>query len=234
MRQIPIQNLNGSGIRLADRRSLGQTRSRFGTPIVLGLAGAGAIYVSKSLEDEKTKIFAQVLGYGAIAYGVYSVVSWAFGGSQDSSDLKDQSVNVSDETAFRAVTGSILSPSPNSEVGTGFMSTKYKSQILLSNQASRSVTVLWQMVASEIPTYLFGADSGWWTPKTGVVAQGVETVGARSQKTQTAELSPLTSFAAFTDRIGIRLTLQIRRSASDPWKDASSVDFTYNRTTGQT
>lgn len=212
---------------------LGEPGGSLAFPVVIGLAGLGGIYASKDAEDGVAKVAVKVLGFAAVGYSLYHVVSGFASSVEANEGVALPSADVSDVVSYGMLSADFVYPAQGQMVGSNEMlGTDYRAKVLFSNQSARAVDVVYQILASERPSYLWGADAGWWSPKEGQVAQGFVSVKAREQVPLAVTLPVLTSLTRLTDYIGITLTLQTRRTASDPWKTASKVDFYYQRNEG--
>jgi hypothetical protein len=187
-------------------------------PVVVGLAGAGVLYAAKN-EEGHQKMALQALGFAGLGYGIYGLIS-AFS-SKEGGSKGDEGVKISTPQSFNSVSAAFLSPIPDSTVSVGAWSGKYPVKVLLSNAAASKVDLFWQIIAREVPSY-FAYGTG--NAREGQVAQGDWSLAAKDSRQIPLEL-PLMTSRFFSPDIEVHLELQARRSASDPWKIMSVVNF---------
>lgn len=197
-------------------------------PVVVGLAGLGSIYAAKSFDgagEENTKMLMKVAGFGAVGFALYSLVS-SFGSEASAKTATDEKTALPGEVEFAKVTGTFLAPVQGAVISRALFGKGYNVKVLLTNPSAKPLDVIYQILATERPTYLFGADAGWWTPLSGQVAQSFETVPAKGSIPVNVSVVPLSSASAWAN-IGISLTLQAKRAAGDAWKTLASVGFDF-------
>lgn len=200
------------------------------TTVIAALGGGIAVLASKAL-PEPGPMIAKVVGFAALGFAVYRAFFEDSGVADDAGagGVPGKSTPISAAAPFSMVSGTILSPSAGERIGPGAFRTAYPARVLFSNKADSEVPFLYQIVALEKPSYLYGADKSYWTPNQGVVAQGNLTLKPREQRPVDLKLDTVTSWPATADYIEITLTLQKRQSAESQWQTLSTVTFTYQR-----
>lgn len=235
--QIPLRPKSQILPMMGSKRLGAEEGGSLTLPLIIGAAGLGSVYLSKTIEDQdesgnsnqNMKMAMKFLGFGAIGWSLYSVIS-SFG-SSEKADAEAPSA-IPGAAEFATVSGSFLTPVGGSQVANsagGVFKDGYDAELVFSNPAFKPVDLMYQIVATERPTYLFGMDAGWWTPNIAQVASGVITVPAKKSQSLPLKLKPVSNLSWMADGISVRLELQARRTAGDPWKVLSKVDFTYDR-----
>ncbi len=226
--------MRGSAYRpppLQIERGLGQTKFedvRFNWPnlgqtIMLGAAGAGAIYGSSLLPDP-VKTFAMIGGIGLLGYAAYSFV----GGSSKAGASGVTPSTIATPEEFNLIKGSFLQPLPGSteEFGGGFFSqltSSFAARALISNPNPRPIDVTLLLIVEEWP--------GWYkiipAGETDPYVAGAKTVSVGAGGNEPVDFTIQTKTNRWlSPAISIRLTLKKIRTAGDNPSDAKTIATT--------
>lgn len=228
----PIGAFGGSPELEGRRASLGAGGVNIDSVTVIAALGGGiAVLASKSF-PEPGPIIAKVLGYGAMGFAVYraffegEAAQAAVDQNSPGSPVVRPPAAIASPTAFEKVSGTFISPIDGQTVERGFFGSSYPVRIMLSNgDPTKKVDVIYQVLAKETPSYLWGLSIGEGAPNIGQPAQGQVTLQPMDSHPIDLSMKTATSFPGLADKVKVELTLQKKRSAETPWETLSTVTF---------